>query len=149
MVWCVATACADPAAPLVPNGLWTAAGHWAGSIVITQDPDDPRWPSDAVTINTVSVDGDSLTLNVSFAGGCKDHTFALLAETIWMESSPVQVRVRLAHDAHDDTCEAWLTRVVRFDLSPLKTAYAASYQATTGAIKLRLDNSPVVPTYGF
>ena len=145
---CLASACDSNDMPTYP-GAWNVSGQWTGQVVITQDPDDSKWPDDAVTISSATIDGDTLSIDVSFGGGCRDHSFALLAETAWMESYPVQVRVRLAHDGNGDMCRALLTRVVRFDLSPLKAAYAASYQTTTGMIQLRLDDAPSMPTYGF
>jgi hypothetical protein len=119
-------ACSSPRGPL-PNGFWSINDTWSGQIVITPDADAPQWPSDPVTIHAVEVKGDSLELTVSYGGGCGDHSFMLLADAAWMESYPVQTGVRLAHDAKGDACEALLTRVLRFDLSPLKAAYAASY----------------------
>ncbi len=131
------------------GGYWTPAGHWAGQVIITQDPDDARWPADAVTITSATVQGDSISLDVTYGGGCRDHSFALLANTAWMESYPVQVRVRLAHEGMGDRCKALLARTVRFDLSPLRSVYASSYGTATGVIRLRLDNAPSSPTYAF
>jgi hypothetical protein len=58
-----------------------------------------------------------------------------------MESYPVQTGVRLAHAADGDTCKALLSRALRFDLSPLKSAYANSYQTATGIIRLHVAGS--------
>lgn len=142
-------ACDTEAATRPYHGNWTAAGLWAGGLVMTSDRDDPRWPADAVTINAADVEGDTLQLSVAYGGGCREHRFTLLAETGWMESYPVQVRSRLAHDAEGDACKALLSRVLRIDLSPLKAAYQASYQSATGVIIIRLDNTPVAITYTF
>jgi hypothetical protein len=64
-----------------------------------------------------------------------------------MESYPVQVGVKLAHDANGDNCKALLSRVLRFDLSPLKAAYSASYQATSGIMKLNIRGTAASPVY--
>lgn len=138
-------ACSDPTEP--PNGYWSTTDTWAGRIVITPNADSPRWPSDAVTIEGFAIKGDSLELAVIFGGGCRDHAFVLLADAAWMESYPVQVAVRLSHDANDDACDALLSRVLRFDLTPLKAAYASSYQVSTGIIKLNLRGAPGSLTY--
>lgn len=142
-------ACADPTEPGVPNGAWSASNTWAGQVVITTDPDNPRWPSDPVTINSAVVNSDSLELSVSYGGGCSEHTFTLLSAAAWMESYPVQVAVKLAHDAHDDACDAWFTRVLRFDLTPLRAAYANSYHTATGILRLRITGSTDSPTYAW
>jgi hypothetical protein len=145
----LAIACADPTEPDLPNGAWSAANTWGGQVVITDDPNSPRWPSDQVTINSAQVTGDSLELNVSYGGGCSEHTFILLSASAWMESYPVQVAVKLSHDAHDDACDAYFTRVLRFDLTPLSVAYATSYQTTTGIIRLNIAGSTTSPTYAW
>jgi hypothetical protein len=145
----VVVACADPTAPSVPNGFWSVGDTWAGQIFITPDADAAKWPADPVTIRSAEVKGDSLELTVSFGGGCRDHAFVLLADAAWMESYPVQVGVRLAHDARGDSCKALLSRVLRFDLSPLKAAYAASYQAASGIIRLNVRDASASVTYSW
>jgi len=149
MIAGLALACADPTEPETPNGSWSSENTWTGQIVITVNPDSPRLPSDPVTIYAVEVRGDSVDLNVTFGGGCNDHTFTLLSAAAWMESYPVQVAVRLSHDAHGDACDALLTRVLRFDLSPLKTAYANAYNTTTGIVRLNIAGSSTSPTYAW
>ena len=137
-------ACAESGAP---NGSWSATDTWAGQVVITRDTDASYWPSDAVTIQGFVMKGDSLELNVSFGGGCRDHAFVLLSDAAWMESYPVQVAVKLAHDAKGDNCKALVSRVLSFDLTPLKTAYNASYQASSGIMRLNIRGTSASPTY--
>lgn len=139
--------CRDSTRALEPLGNWSTTGSWEGRVVITDD--QSRYPADAVTIVSATIDGDTLNLTVSYGGGCSDHAFGMLAATAWMESYPVQVGMRLAHDAHGDACKALLARTLRFDLTPLKAAYAASYQSATGKISLRIAGSPMSPTYSF
>lgn len=142
-------ACSDTTEPDAPNGYWSAADTWVGQVVITPNTDAARWPSDQVTIQGFTIRGDSLELAVTFGGGCRNHQFILLSDAAWMESYPVQVAVRLAHNANGDNCEALLSRVLRFDLSPLKAAYAASYQATTGIMKLNIRGTTASPVYSW
>lgn len=145
----VALACSDSTEPITPNGYWSANNTWAGQIVITPNADASYWPSDQVTIQGFTIRGDSLELAVTFGGGCGDHTFILLSDGAWMESYPVQVAVKLAHDANGDNCKALLSRVLRFDLSPLKAAYATSYQATSGIMKLNIRGTAASPVYSW
>ena len=140
-------ACSDASEPAAPNGNWSASNTWSGQVVITPDANDPRWPSDQVTIQGFTIRGDSLELAVTFGGGCRDHAFVLLSDAAWMESYPVQVGVKLAHDANGDNCKALLSRVLRFDLSPLKAAYTTSYQATSGIMKLNIRGTTASPVY--
>ena len=98
--------------------------------------------TDAYTINAATLQADTLTLNVSYSGGCETHVFTLVAEERFLESFPVQLRVSLAHNANGDTCEAWITEDYHFDLTPLKEVYQTGYQTDTGTIVLRLKDAP-------
>jgi len=139
----------SPAGPFQVQGHWSASGVWAGRVVLTDDVDHAHWPSDAVDIVDVSVVGDSLSVSVRYGGGCANHAFVLLAGTAWMESYPVQLRLRVAHDAKGDPCDALFTRELRFDLTPIRAAYRKSYQANTGAVVLHLLAAPSSPIYAF
>jgi hypothetical protein len=85
------------------------------------------------------VKGDSLELVVNYGGGCRAQSFLLLADNAWMESYPVQVGVRVARDAQGDNCKALLSRMLRFDLTPLKVAYNEAYQTSAGIIRLNIS----------
>src|SRR5262245_21017429 len=98
-----ALACADrPGPTTLPNTIFSETDTRTGQVIITQDASDPRWPTDPVSINAAEVKGDSLWMTVSFSGGCRGHTFLLLADAAWMESYPVQTGVRLAHESNND-----------------------------------------------
>lgn len=135
-----ATACNDTTEPQPnePNGAWSLSSIWEGQVVIAENTDAPQWPSDPVTIISAVVKGDTLELWASYGGGCRAQSFLLLSDAAWMESYPVQVGVRLARDDQDDPCDALLSRMLRFDLSPLKTAYNEAYRTTTGIIRLNI-----------
>ena len=105
------------------------------------------WGTDAYTINAATLQGDMLTINVSYGGGCETHVFTLVAEERFLESFPVQLRVSLAHNANGDTCEAWLTEDYHFDLTPLKEAYQQGYQTDEGTIVLHLKDAPPSDLY--
>ena len=64
-----------------------------------------------------AVSGKVLTLEVSYAGGCRHHDRQLPGE-----SSPVQLELVLTHDANEDPSEAYPTRQLRFDLAPIRDA---------------------------
>ena len=144
----VPSGCNDTTEPAQPNGSWSLSSIWSGQVVITDDPDGLQWPSDPVTIVSAEVKGDSLEMVVTYGGGCRAQAFFLLSDAAWMESYPVQVGVRLARDDQDDPCDALLSRMLRFDLSPLKTAYNAAYRTTTGIIRLNIRGSSSV-TYSW
>ena len=143
----LALACGDTTDPDPPKG--SVGDATSLDVVITENSNGPQWPADPVTIQSAVVKGDSLELSVSFGGGCRDHEFVLLSDAAWMESYPVQVGVRLAHDANGDNCKALLSRLLRFNLGPLRSAYQNSYQSSTGIIRLRIAGLGSSPLYAW
>lgn len=89
------------------------------------------------SIQEASIQGDKLSLKVSYSGGGEKHDFTLFASEGFLESSPVQAELFLFHDAHGDSCEALITEELLFDLSPLKKLYKSMYQ-DDGPILLRI-----------
>ncbi len=84
---------------------------------------------DDYQLNNVSIEKDTLVLNVSYSGGCKDHTFDL----IWkggnfFETNPLQADLFLIHNANNDNCEAYITKELKFDLTPIKDSALQQYQ---------------------
>ena len=77
---------------------------------------------DSFRIDTASVDGDLLRLDVSYEGGCEDadHDFALYSSAHLTESNPPGATTWLSHDAGGDTCTETVQEELTFDLSPLK-----------------------------
>ena len=124
--------------PKEPNGAWSLSSIWSGRVVITDNTGSPPWPADPVTIVSAVVKGDTLELWANYGGGCRAQSFLLLSDAAWMESYPVQVGVRLSRDAQGDNCKALLSRMLRFDLAPLKAAYNEAYQTSTGIIRLNI-----------
>jgi hypothetical protein len=100
-------------------------------------------------VGAVQIDGDSIRVAVSFGGGCRGHAVQLISETTWMESYPVQVNARLAHNSNADPCDALIGGSLHFDLSPLRERFRQSYNSTSGRIQLRLAGAASVPVYVF
>jgi len=71
---------------------------------------------DTYSLNDIKVEGDHLTLNVSYGGGCKQHFFDLAWNSGFLESAILQVDLHLIHDASGDRCEAMITEDLWFDL---------------------------------
>ena len=110
-----------------------------GTVVVA---DGRAWGDDPYVANSATIDGDRLTIEVSFAGGCQDHAFTLVLAESFRESDPVQLAATLAHEANGDLCEAWLTESRIFDLSLVKTRYAQSYGAGAGRVVLQIAGVP-------
>ena len=84
------------------------------------------------------IENDTLTLTISYSGGCASHYFTLVTNGSFMESDPVQLVFALTHDDNGDTCEAYPTEPYSFDLEPIKTRYQEDYGTDEGSITLRL-----------
>lgn len=119
-------------------------------LIVAFDSQPEDWPGDALTLNSAEIQGGLLSLNLSYGGGCKAHSFDLVAWGGWQESEPVRVEVLLAHDSQGDMCEALLTETLRFDLGALRRAYESTYGISAGGqtIVLRLEDSAAVDPPG-
>ena len=119
------------------------AGPRSGAVVVSEAPH--LHGRDPFVLNDAAVAGDTLSLNLSYAGGCARHEFTLVASELFRESEPVQLPVSLAHDANGDSCEAWLTEDYEFDLSVLRDRYRRAYGDGPGRIVLLLEGAPGGP----
>ena len=125
-----------------------------GEVVIADMRMAPgQWGHDAYEIGTGDdapvIEDDTLTLTVSYSGGCEHHDFALVTSGLFLESYPVQLAVAVAHDANGDRCEAYLTTEYEFDLTPIKTLYQEAYREAAGTIVLLIEDVPdLIYTFG-
>lgn len=110
--------------------------------------DPTRWPQDRLEFGEVSIDGDTLVAAVTYAGGCREHGFALVFSSGFLESEPVQVSGFVSHDSQGDLCRALVGRTLRFDLGPLREAYRQAYRMESGTIVLN-GNWPRALRYRF
>lgn len=105
-------------------------------------------PDDFIAIESVEIEGDTLTIEAGHSAGCAEHTYGLCYEKSWAESDPVQIGLRLMHDAHGEKCEAYQMLELHFELSPLKDAYKEAYQVEGGSIRLSLSEQSILYTFG-
>lgn len=101
-----------------------------------------QWGADPYELSAATIMGDTLTVTVSYSGGCETHQFTLVASNVFLESDPVQLAASLAHDANGDSCAAWVTEDWDFDLTPIKRMYQDAYRVDAGTIVLRLNEAP-------
>ncbi|MCY4401534.1 MAG: hypothetical protein OXD54_03080 [Candidatus Poribacteria bacterium] len=101
-----------------------------------------RFGTDEFALNSASIDGDTLNVNLSYSGGCETHQFTLVASNSFLESFPVQLPIYISHNANGDTCEAYPTEDYQFDLTQIKTLYQEAYRQEAGTIILRLKDAP-------
>lgn len=92
-------------------------------------PGDPTLiEQDHYMLNQANLNPEGiLTLTVGFSGCQADHPLALYLVGGFMESIPVQARLILSHDDRGETCDAFFTRTVSFDLNPILAEYQRVY----------------------
>ncbi|MCP4872773.1 MAG: hypothetical protein GY898_29125 [Proteobacteria bacterium] len=106
-------------------------------------PDGPPPSTQATDVASATIDGDLLTLEVGYSGGCEDHFFVLCFDGTFAESEPVQVWLGLSHTGTPDPCEAYITEPLEYDLTPLQDAWHDSYGAGAGEIWVHIEEQSV------
>jgi hypothetical protein len=71
-------------------------------------------------INSMTILGNILTLEVEYSGGCAEHTFELYFDNTFFETTPIQAALILKHNNKGDTCRELITKELHFDISALK-----------------------------
>jgi len=95
-------------------------------------------------LNEIKVVRDSIIINLSYSGGCRDHVFNLIANNYFGDSTEPHAKLVLSHDNKMDPCEAYLTEKQFFNLLPLKYEYMKLFGKEIGSIRLVLEEREVV-----
>ena len=122
-----------------PDGTAPAPSQ-AGRVVVAGT--DATLGNDDYVLNSATITGDTLTVSVSYSGGCKAHVFTLVIAASFVDSSPVRLPAVLRHDANGDTCEAFPTESYAFDLALVRARYRAVYGPGAGRVALEIDGVP-------
>jgi len=107
-------------------------------VIITDNPPesvllDPYW------VDALSIDGDMLSVDVHYAGGCKPHRFELyMSPAAFAETYPAQADLYLRHDSNGDMCEAVVSEVVTFDVTPIAALFTNQYPESQGKVQLNV-----------
>jgi hypothetical protein len=97
------------------------------SVIITDAPPESI-PLDPFGLEGIAIVEDTITLNVTYSGGCKEHCFSLyMSPASFLESSPVQANLYLRHNSNGDACEAFINKTISFDLRPIAELYKSLY----------------------
>lgn len=76
--------------------------------------------SDAFNVVEVKVDGDILSVTVSYGGGCQDHEWTMYATERYAKSYPPKLGIFLKHKANGDMCKALLRETLKFNLKDVQ-----------------------------
>ena len=89
----------------------------------------------------VRIEGDILYAPVAYGGGCEEHHFNLYAdsdaELVCENGQPCPQTLHLIHSGEPDMCEAYISEVRAFDLTPLKEKLAGA-GITSGVVELTI-----------
>lgn len=80
---------------------------------------DVTQESAQTTITAVNLDGNILSLDVEYSGGCQDHSFEFVGSSAIMKSLPPKRSVKLVHDSNGDTCRELISETIKFDIRAL------------------------------
>ncbi len=108
------------------------------SIIVTDIAPDSLQLTPFV-LNKATITRDTLTLNISYGGGCEVHDFDLyMSPAAFMESYPVQANIYIKHNGNGDVCKAYITKDISFDISKIAENYRNSYFSRAGTVILNV-----------
>lgn len=105
--------------------------------------------SDEVTITGGTLDGDIITLEVEYGGGCEAHALGGCWDENFDLSEPPGAGFTLWHDAMGDGCEALIHEQVLLSLVPMKLAYQNGNPDLSGTIIVNVGGYPESFEYNF
>lgn len=77
---------------------------------------DVMQESAPITITAATLDGNILSLEIEYSGGCKDHTYELIGSEAIMKSLPAKRAIKLVHNSNDDTCRELISETIKFNI---------------------------------
>jgi len=110
-----------------PTGVEPIPAASCPAIKLTDVPADSL-RLDGFDLKAISINADTLFIEVTHGGGCKQHDYALfMSPSVFAESFPVQANLYLQHNANGDLCKALLQPKLCFDLRPVAKQYRKFY----------------------
>lgn len=74
---------------------------------------------ESYVINSAKREKDSIQINLSYSGGCKQHGFEIIWDGIVYTDEPCHMNLLLIHDSNNDDCEALITETISINLKEL------------------------------
>ena len=100
-----------------------------------------EFESDGYVLNSAQIAGDSMSLNVTYSGGCKPHEFILYMKPYFYNSDPMEADLYLHHNDYQDECQTEITEDIVFDLGPVAERYR-DYYGHYDDIQLNINDTP-------
>ena len=97
--------------------------------------------TDEISIQNVQIVNDVLIIDATYPGGCDIHSTALFSRTGFLETSPVQLYMKLIHHSYTDTCSKIISEKFYFDLKSVATLYNLAYRDDSGNVLLNILDS--------
>jgi hypothetical protein len=83
-------------------------------------------PADPFTTVSAMLSGTDLIVEVSFSGGCEEHSFAACFGA-FQESVPIGVNLNIGHSDPGDPCDGIVSETLIIDLIPMQREHATLY----------------------
>lgn len=89
-------------------------------VIVDPNREAPDAKGKTYRIKSYSIEGNVLSIDVSYRGGCGQHTFELYSNGLLKKSLPPQIDVYLEHKKENETCSEEIKQVLQFDISSLR-----------------------------
>jgi len=91
--------------------------------------------SDMFDLQTITINNDTLRMDVRYGGGCEQHDFTLAIDNSFKNTSAISTYI--VHNANGDSCKAVIHKTLFFTLGSLRKEYERVTGKTSGELKLR------------
>jgi len=71
------------------------------------------------SIDTVFIDGNTMYIDLTYGGGCKDHEFQLIGSLAIAKSYPPIRGIQLVHKANEDNCRALVRKRLEVNIEEI------------------------------
>ncbi|MCB0711577.1 MAG: META domain-containing protein [Ignavibacteriae bacterium] len=97
-------------------------------------------PSVPFSTSQPQINGDLLTVQVQYSGGCEEHKFSLVGPETIPSGDPTPITLYLQHSSKPDPCLAYISNDLTFDLTPLKERWKQVTGKSSGEILITLND---------
>jgi hypothetical protein len=101
--------------------------------LVTKEGERPRGVEQDFKINFWSITDSTITINITYEGGCNGYHFELVNNGMMMKSLPPKTVVYLEHDRLKEICNTNQTINLKFNISNLRR------MNRNGSVMVKLD----------